>query len=127
MNLIKPAGTDFVNVADLNSNFDIIDTAVGDLQESVSSLSSSVTNLSNKTQSGTATLTVPGNTSINSWVSFPHAYSSPPNVVISPLTSIPGSIFATVAAIYTGGFYYYVKNNTSGQGDMITHWMANGQ
>ena len=42
LNLIKPAGTDFVNVADLNTNFDIIDSHVGTLETTVSQLQTSV-------------------------------------------------------------------------------------
>ena len=106
---------------------DTLQAQITSVRESVSSLSLSVTKLSNKTQSGADPLTVPGNTSVNNWVGFPKAYSSPPSVVVSPITSIPGNVVASVAAIYTGGFYYYVKNNTPSSDTITTYWMANGQ
>ena len=106
----KPEENDFYSIEDQNRNWDLADTKMAQLNSDL--------------QGGIVSITP---TSINTptymQITFPVAFSSAPAVTVSPLTSAPHIVSASVLEIMATGCKIYLTRADVAQNTSIS-WVA---
>lgn len=97
------------------------------LQENDVTLTTMINTRAKKTsfQTGTATITVPANSTASVAVTYPAgAFTTAPTVNVTAVTSLPALRNASILSVTETGFTIYACNNSVNSGNIVVHWMA---
>lgn len=117
--LTKPAGTEYQDVAVLNTDFDTIDTELKRVDDAAAAATTRLTKVAFAEAAGQTSLdgsSVAAGSSVNVAVTFPNGrFSVAPRVVVGMTTAPGGSAYNVPRAlnVTTTGFTLYVYNTAS--------------